>query len=188
MIPEQSCLGRSANEVFYGTLRGYSVARWRGSQKTPMTFKVWQEVERLAFMFVLMVLVCVFHPSTTSISRVCGALKGIPGRFIERLHVLNRCWALYRCRNVGGSISDLVLFLWILLPLKVHRIEKHMDWYLVNMKPKLTPITFLKHVSGVSCCVMNRCMLFQSRKTVNLNLSSITFFPMQPTGQITYRL
>lgn len=143
MIPKQSCLGHSADEVFYGTLRRYGVARWRGSQKNPMTFKVWQEVERLAFMFVLMVLVSVFHPSMPSISRVCGGFKGIPGRFIERLHVLNRCW------NVGGSISDLVLFLWILLNLKVHRVEKHMDWCLVNMKPKLTPITMIKHVSGL---------------------------------------
>lgn len=141
--PRTDMFGRSADEVFYGTLRRYGAAHWRASQKNPMTFKVWQEVERLAFMFVLMVLVSVFHPSMTSISWVCRAIKGIPGRFIERLHVLNRCWALYRCRNVGGSISDLVMFLWILLPLKVHRVEKHMDWCLVNMKPKLTPITLL---------------------------------------------
>lgn len=138
---------------------GCGVTRWRTSQKNPMTFKVWQKVERSAFMFVLMVLVSVFHPSTTSISWVCGAIKGIPVRFIERLHVLNRCSALYRWRNVWESISDLVPFLWILLPLKVWN-----AWTcLVSMEVRCTPFTFLKAPSFVLEVSFNR--LYASKVT-----------------------
>lgn len=169
MIPEQTRLGRGADEEFYGTLRRYGVARWRASQKNPMTFKVWQKVERLAFMFVLMVLVSVFHPSTTSISRVCGAIKGIPGRFIERLHVLNRCSALYRWRNVWGSISDLVLFLWIWLPLKV-------DWCLVNMKSKSTPFTFLMHVLGLIVWCISACYSEEEKQFSSFSINNVFLF------------
>lgn len=43
----------------------------------------------------------VLYTSRTSISSVCSSIKGIPGRFIDWLHVLYRC----QTHAIGGSVG-----------------------------------------------------------------------------------